>query len=112
MFYTIPSQPSRSSSSSPSPLANKRHAPPQNSKSGWDMSKTMYLAGGTGLEQVIAAADDAMPQANGPAVTADALGSNERQWKLLDLLQKTLLCSLPALHPCATLQISYPPLRM
>jgi hypothetical protein len=59
----IPSQPSRSSSSSPSPLANKSYAPPQNSKSGWDMCKTMCVAGGTGLEQVIAAADDAMPQA-------------------------------------------------
>ena len=55
----IPSQPSRSPSSSPSPLANKSHAPPQNSKSGWDMCKTMCLAasGGPGLEQVIAAAD-------------------------------------------------------
>ncbi len=51
---------------SPSPLANKSHAPPQNSKSGWDMSKTMCLAGGTGLEQVISAADDAMPQAGLP----------------------------------------------
>ncbi len=58
----IPSQPSRSSSSSPSPVAKKSHAPPQNSRSGWDMCKTMCLAGGTGLEQVIAAADDAMHQ--------------------------------------------------
>ncbi len=62
----IPSQPSRSSSSSPSPVAKKSHAPPQNSKSGWGMCKTMWLAGGTGLEQVIAAADDAMPQAGLP----------------------------------------------
>ncbi len=62
----IPSQPSRSSSSSPSSLANKSHTPPQNSKSGWDMCKTMCLAGGTGLEQAIVAADDAMPQAGLP----------------------------------------------
>ncbi len=40
----IPFQPSRSSSSSPSPLAYKSLAPPQNSKSGWDMCKTMRLA--------------------------------------------------------------------
>jgi hypothetical protein len=46
----VPSQPSRSSSSSPSPLASKSHAPPQNSMSGWDMCKTMCLAGGTGLD--------------------------------------------------------------
>ena len=57
----ISSQSSRSPSSSPSPLANKSHAPPQNSMSGWDMCKTMCLAGGMGLEQVIAAAVDAMP---------------------------------------------------
>ncbi len=58
----IPSQPWPSSfpSSSPSPLANKSHASPQNSMSGWNMCKTMCRAGGTGLEQVIAAADDAM----------------------------------------------------
>ncbi len=59
----VPSQQSRFSSSSPSPLANKSHVPPQNSQSGWGMCKTMCLAGGTGLEQVIAAADNAMPQA-------------------------------------------------
>ena len=42
----IPSQPSRSASSSPSPLANKSHAPPQNSMPAWDMCKTVCLAGG------------------------------------------------------------------
>ena len=54
---SISPKPSRSGSpsSSQSPLANKSHAPPQNSMSGWDMCKTMCLAGGTGLEQVIAA---------------------------------------------------------
>ncbi len=74
----IPSQPSRSSSSSPSPLANKSRAPPQNSKSGWDMCKTMYLAGGTGLEQVIAASDDAMPQAGLPIAGERAGGDGRR----------------------------------
>ena len=57
----IPSQPSHSPSSSPRPLANKSHAPPQKSIAGWDICKMTCLAGGTGLEQVIAAADDAMP---------------------------------------------------
>ncbi len=56
------SQTSRSASSSPSPLANKSHAPPKNSLSNWDMCKMVCLAGGTGLEQVVAAADDAMPR--------------------------------------------------
>jgi hypothetical protein len=116
----ISSQPSRSSSSNPCPVAKKSHAPPQNSKSGpgWDVCKTMCLAGGTGLEQVIAAADDAMPQAGLPIASERAGGDGRRAGlkrkagKLLDLLQKILLCPLPALHPCATLPISYPPLRM
>ena len=55
----LPFQPSRSPSSSPSPLANKSHTPPQHSMAAWDMCKALSLAGGTGLEQVIAAADDA-----------------------------------------------------
>ena len=76
----IPSQPSRSPSSCPSPVANKSRAPPQNSMPGWDMCKTMCLAAGTDLEQVIAAADYAMLEvglpvaSEGPAVRADALG--------------------------------------
>ena len=74
----IPSQPSRSASSSPSPLANKSHTPPQNSMPGWDMCKTMCLAGGTGLEQVIAAADDAMPQAGLPVASERAGGDGRR----------------------------------
>ena len=47
---------------------------------GWDMCKTMCLAAGTDLEQVIAAADYAMLEvglpvaSEGPAVRADALG--------------------------------------
>ncbi len=39
---------------------------PLRTLSGWDMCKTMCLAGGTGLEQVITAAVDAMPQAGLP----------------------------------------------
>jgi hypothetical protein len=60
----IPSQPSRSSSSPGSPRpgpANQSYAPPQNSMPGWNMAKTMCQAGGVGLKQVIAAADDATP---------------------------------------------------
>ncbi len=74
----IPSQPSRSSSSNPSPVAKKSHTPPQNSKSSWDMCKTMCLACGTGLEQVIAAADDAMPQASLPTASERAGGDGRR----------------------------------
>ena len=74
----IPSQPSRSGSSSPSPLANKSHAPPQNSMPAWDMCKTVCLAGGAGLEQVIAAADDAMPQAGLPEASEQAGGDGRR----------------------------------
>ena len=70
-----------SASSSPSPLANKSHAPPQksqNSISAWDMCKTVCLAGGAGLEQVIAAADDAMPQAGLPEASERAGGDGRR----------------------------------
>ena len=76
--FPIPSQPSRSASSSPSPLANKSHAPPQNSMPAWDMCKTVCLAGGAGLEQVIAAADDAMPQAGLPEASERAGGDGRR----------------------------------
>jgi hypothetical protein len=74
----IPSQPPQSPSSRPSPLANQSHAPPQNSMPGCDMCKTMCLAGGTGLEQVIAAADDAMPQAGLPVASERACGDSRR----------------------------------
>ncbi len=60
----IPSQPSRSPSSTGSPRprpANQSYALPQNSMPGWNMAKTMCQAGGAGREQVIAAADDALP---------------------------------------------------
>ncbi len=73
----FPSQPSRSPSSSPSPLANKSHAPPQNSMPGWGMCKTMCLCR-TGLDQVIAAADDAMPQAGLPVASERAGGDDRR----------------------------------
>jgi hypothetical protein len=71
------------------------------------------LAGGSGLKQAIVDADhDAdMPLEGLPvaserqAVRADALGSNERQGKLLDLPLKISRCSLRALHLHATLQI-------
>jgi hypothetical protein len=74
----IPSQPSRSPSFSPSPLANKSHAPPQHSMPAWDMCKTMCIAGGTGLEQVIAAAVDAMPQEGLPLASVRAGGEGRR----------------------------------
>jgi hypothetical protein len=55
---------------SPSPLANKSlgHASPQNLIPAWDMCKAMFLwlAGGEGLEQVIVAAADAIPEAGLP----------------------------------------------
>ena len=59
----IPSQPSRFPPSPGSPRpgpANQSYAPPQNSMTGWNMTKTMCQAGGAGLEQVIAAAEDAI----------------------------------------------------
>ena len=74
----IPSQPSHSPSSSPSPLANKSHAPPQKSIAGWDICKMTCLAGGTGLEQVIAAADDAMPPEGLPVASERAGGESRR----------------------------------
>jgi hypothetical protein len=67
-----------SPSSSPSPLANKSHAPPQHSMPAWYMCKTMCLAGGTGLEQVIAAAEDAMLQEGLPVVSERAVGEGRR----------------------------------
>ena len=42
------------------------------------MCNTMCLAGGTGLEQVIAAADDAMPQAGLPTASERAGGDGRR----------------------------------
>ena len=74
----IPSQPPQSPSSRPSPLANQSHAPPQNPKSGWDMCKTMCLSGGTGLEQVIAAGENAMPHAGLPIASKRAGGGGRR----------------------------------
>ena len=91
----IPSQPSRSPSSSPSPLANKSHAPPQHYMPAWDMSKTMCLAGGAGLEQVIAAAVDAMPPEGLPLASVRAGGEGRRaelKRRAEDHLQKILLC--------------------
>ncbi len=57
-----PFQPSRSLQSSPSPLANKSHAPPQTQ----------------GLEQVITAAENAMPQAGLPIACERAGGDGRR----------------------------------
>jgi hypothetical protein len=73
---SISPKPSRSGSpsSSQSPLANKSHVPPQYSMSGWDMCKTMCLAGGTGLEQVIAVADQA-----GLPVASERAGGDSRR---------------------------------
>jgi hypothetical protein len=69
------------------------------------------LAVGSGLEQAIVDADADMPPEGLPVaserqvVRADALGSNERRGKQLDLPQKILRCSLRALHQHDTLQI-------
>ncbi len=60
----IPSQPPRSPSSPGSPRpgpANQSYAPPQMSMPSWNMAKTKSQADGAGLQQIIAAADDAMP---------------------------------------------------
>ena len=70
----IPSQPSRFLSSPGSP----RPAPPQNSMPGWDMAKTMCQAGGAGLNKVIAAAEDAMPQGGMPVASERAGGESGR----------------------------------
>ena len=75
----IPSQPSRCPSSSPRPgPANQSYAPPQNSMPGWDMAKTMCLAGGAGLEQVIAAAENATPRGGLPVAGERAGGESRR----------------------------------
>jgi hypothetical protein len=77
----IPSQPSRSPSSTgssrPGP-ANQSYAQPQNSMPGWNMAKAMCQAGGAGLEQVIAAADDAMPPGGLP-VASERAGCESRR---------------------------------
>ncbi len=41
---------------------------------GWNMAKTMCQAGGAGLEQVIAVADDAMPPGGLPVASERAGG--------------------------------------
>jgi hypothetical protein len=43
---------------------------------GWDMAKTMCLAGGAGLEQVIAAAEDVMPPGGLPVASERAGGES------------------------------------
>ncbi len=69
------------------------------------------LAGGSGLDKAIVDSDADMPPEGLPVarerqvVRADALGSNERQGKQLDLPLKILRCSLRALHQHDTLQI-------
>ncbi len=69
------------------------------------------LAGGSSLKQAIVDTDADMPPEGLPVaserkvVRADALGSNKRQGKLLDLPPKISRCSLRALHQHATLQI-------
>ena len=68
--YPIPSQPSRPSTS-PSPLAKTSHALPHNSVPAWDMSQTMKLAGGPGLDKVIAMA--------GLPVASDRAGGDGRR---------------------------------
>jgi hypothetical protein len=45
---------------------------------GWNMAKTMCQAGGAGLEQVIAAADDAMPPGGLPVASERAGGESRR----------------------------------
>ncbi len=70
----IHSQPSRSPSSSPSPLANKSHTLHQKSMLGWDICKPMCQAGGSGLKQAIAAAYAAMHQGGLPVASERAGG--------------------------------------
>jgi hypothetical protein len=48
---------------------------------GWNMAKTMCQAGGAGLEQVIAAADDAMPPGGLP-VASERAGGEPRRTRL------------------------------
>ncbi len=68
------------------------------------------LAGGSGLKQPIVDADADTPPEGLPVASerqvarADALGSNEREGKSLDLPLKISRCSLRALHQHATLQ--------
>lgn len=45
---------------------------------GWDMAKTMCHAGGAGLNKVIAAAEDAMPQGGMPVASERAGGESRR----------------------------------
>ena len=45
---------------------------------GWNMAKTMCQAGGAGLKQVIAAADDAMPPGGLPVASERAGGESRR----------------------------------
>ena len=45
---------------------------------GWSMTKTMCQAGGAGLEQVIAAAEDAMPPGGLPVASERAGGESRR----------------------------------
>ena len=73
----IPSLPSRPSTS-PSPPANTSHSLPQNSAPAWDMSQAMKLAGGPGLDKVIADADAAMPKAGLPVASERAGGDGRR----------------------------------
>ena len=79
----IPSQPSRFPSSTGSPRpgpANQSYAPPPSQKSvpSWNMAKTMCQAGGAGLKQVIAAADNAMPSGGLPVASERAGGESRR----------------------------------
>ena len=73
----IPSQPSRPSTS-PSPPANTSHSLPQTSALAWDMSQAMKLAGGPGLDKVIADADAAMPMEGLPVASERAGGTGRR----------------------------------
>jgi len=45
---------------------------------GWNMTKTMCQPGGAGLEQVIAAAEDAMPPGGLPVASERAGGESRR----------------------------------
>jgi len=75
-----PRSPSFPGSPRPGP-ANQSYAPPPKSMPGWNMAKTMCQAGGAGLKQVIAAADDAMPPGGLP-VTSERAGGEFRRTEL------------------------------
>jgi hypothetical protein len=63
-----PTSPPAAADSDPGPAA----PPERSSRSGWDMSQMMWLAGGSGLQSVIARSDAAMPTEDLPIASERA----------------------------------------